>query len=106
MPIVDRFDICYMAHNTNYILQQELTRYAIGTKDKTTFTGEKLHEELLHEYEVDKIYDKKDMYILTSQIPYNEIPKRKKAITKHSSNEAQLLTKEQIKKLLIQSTII
>lgn len=45
MPIVDRFDVCYMSHNTNYILQQELTRYAIGSKGKTTFTGEKLHED-------------------------------------------------------------
>ena len=42
-PIVDRCRLTYMAHNTNYKLQQELTFYAIGNRDKTTFTNEKLH---------------------------------------------------------------
>ncbi len=42
-PIVDRCRLTYMAHNTNYILQQELTSYAIGGKDKTNFAGEKMH---------------------------------------------------------------
>lgn len=42
-PIVDRCRLVYMSHNTNYKLQQELTAYAIGNRDKTTYTGEKLH---------------------------------------------------------------
>ncbi|OQY02954.1 MAG: serine protein kinase [Bacteroidetes bacterium 4572_117] len=42
-PIVDRCRITYMAHNTNYLLQKDLTQYAIGSKEKTTFTAEKLH---------------------------------------------------------------
>ncbi len=42
-PIVDRCRVTYMAHNTNYKLQKELTAFAIGNRDKTTFTNEKLH---------------------------------------------------------------
>lgn len=42
-PIVDRCRLSYMAHNTNYRLQKELTGYSIGSWEKTTFSGEKLH---------------------------------------------------------------
>ncbi|OFX79201.1 MAG: serine protein kinase [Bacteroidetes bacterium GWE2_29_8] len=42
-PIVDRCRLAYMSHNTNYKLQFELTGYSIGSKEKTTFTNEKLH---------------------------------------------------------------
>lgn len=42
-PIVDRCRLCYMSHNTNYLLQQELTGVAIGSLEKTTFAGEQLH---------------------------------------------------------------
>jgi len=42
-PIIDRCRITYMSHNTNYRLQQELTQYALGSKEKTTLSGEKLH---------------------------------------------------------------
>ena len=42
-PIIDRCRLSYMAHNTNYRLQQELTSYAIGSLEKTTFSHEKLH---------------------------------------------------------------
>ncbi len=42
-PIIDRCRLTYMSHNTNYKLQQELTLYSIGGRDKTTFTNEKLH---------------------------------------------------------------
>lgn len=44
-PIVDRCRLCYMSHNTNYKLQQELTQYAIGSHEKTTFAGEKMHRD-------------------------------------------------------------
>jgi serine protein kinase len=42
-PIVDRCRLCYMSHNTNYLLQKELTAVSIGSQEKTTFSGEKLH---------------------------------------------------------------
>ena len=42
-PIVDRCRITYMAHNTNYLLQQKLTDYALGNKNKTNFLNEKMH---------------------------------------------------------------
>ncbi len=44
-PIIDRCRICYVSHNTNYKLQQELTSYAIGNQSKTTFEGENLHQD-------------------------------------------------------------
>jgi serine protein kinase len=42
-PIIDRCRLCYMSHNTNYRLQEDLTKFAIGNQEKTTFAGEKLH---------------------------------------------------------------
>lgn len=44
-PIKDRCDVCHVPHNTDYKLQQELTRYSIGTEKKTTLTGEGMHED-------------------------------------------------------------
>jgi len=44
-PIVDRCRICYVSHNTNYLLQKELTEYAIGSTAKTTLTKEMLHQD-------------------------------------------------------------
>lgn len=42
-PIVDRCRLVYMSHNTNYKLQEDLTAYAIGNRNKTTYSGESLH---------------------------------------------------------------
>ncbi|MBI9035834.1 MAG: hypothetical protein JEZ03_15335 [Bacteroidales bacterium] len=42
-PIVDRCRIAYMSHNTNYLLQRELTDYSVGSHEKTTFTSDELH---------------------------------------------------------------
>ncbi len=42
-PIVDRCRLVYMSHNTNYKLQNKLTAYSIGNRNKTTYSGEKLH---------------------------------------------------------------
>ncbi|HOW50456.1 MAG TPA: serine protein kinase PrkA [bacterium] len=42
-PIVDRCRLCYMSHNTNLKLQKELTAFAVGGTEKTTFIGDKLH---------------------------------------------------------------
>jgi len=44
-PIVDRCRICYVAHNTDYRLQDQLTSYAIGNEIKTTLTNEHLHKD-------------------------------------------------------------
>ena len=44
-PIVDRCRICYVAHNTDYRLQEQLTIYAIGNEAKTTLTKERLHQD-------------------------------------------------------------
>ncbi len=42
-PIVDRCRISYMAHNTNYRQQLKLTQFSIGSREKTTFSGDFLH---------------------------------------------------------------
>ncbi len=44
-PIVDRCRICYVAHNTDYKLQKQLTDYAIGSDVKSTLNREKLHQD-------------------------------------------------------------
>jgi len=44
-PIVDRCRISYISHNTNYLLQKQLTQYAIGSETKTTLTREDLHQD-------------------------------------------------------------
>ena len=44
-PIVDRCRISYVSHNTNYILQKNLTDYAIGNEAKTTLDNESLHQD-------------------------------------------------------------
>jgi serine protein kinase len=44
-PIVDRCRICYVAHNTDYKMQEYLTDYAIGSESKTTLTKERLHQD-------------------------------------------------------------
>ncbi len=44
-PIVDRCRLCYVSHNTNYKLQEELTTYAIGSEAKTTLEKEALHQD-------------------------------------------------------------
>ena len=42
-PIIDRCRITYMSHNTDYLLENELTQYSLGSKEKTTLTNEKMH---------------------------------------------------------------
>ncbi len=44
-PIVDRCRVCYVSHNTNYKLQEDLTSYAIGSDIKTTFNKAPLHKD-------------------------------------------------------------
>jgi serine protein kinase len=42
-PIVDRCRLSYMSHNTDYKLQRQLTDFAVGSQQKTTFTKDELH---------------------------------------------------------------
>lgn len=42
-PIVDRCRLTYMSHTTNFHLQKQLTSFALGNLEKTTFVGEKMH---------------------------------------------------------------
>ncbi|MBN1984102.1 MAG: hypothetical protein JW795_21410 [Chitinivibrionales bacterium] len=44
-PIIDRCRICYVAHNTNYKMQTELTQYTIGNEKRTTINSESLHQD-------------------------------------------------------------
>jgi serine protein kinase len=44
-PIVDRCRICYVSHNTDYKLQNNLTGYAIGSMKRTTLSMEDLHQD-------------------------------------------------------------
>jgi len=44
-PIIDRCRICYVSHNTNYLMQKELTAYAIGSETKTTLDHQVLHQD-------------------------------------------------------------
>jgi serine protein kinase len=44
-PIVDRCRVCYVAHNTDYKLQSDLTSYAIGSETRTTLTNQNLHQD-------------------------------------------------------------
>jgi len=44
-PLTNRCRICYVGHNTDYILQQELTKYSMGSQKKTTILGESMHED-------------------------------------------------------------
>ena len=44
-PIIDRCRICYVSHNTDYRLQDELTAYAVGGGAKTTLTREVMHKD-------------------------------------------------------------
>ncbi len=64
-PIVDRCRICYVSHNTNYKLQEELTAYAIGSEARTTLTHESLHQDPNLNYAV-------SVAIVLSRLPRSE----------------------------------
>jgi len=44
-PVKDRCRVCYVSHNTDYKLQFELTKYALGTKEKLTKMGRSMHQD-------------------------------------------------------------
>ena len=44
-PIIDRCRICYVAHNTDYKIQNQLTTYAIGTEPKRSLDSKLLHQD-------------------------------------------------------------
>jgi FlaA1/EpsC-like NDP-sugar epimerase len=69
--------------------------------------GEKLHEELLTEHEVTRTYDKDGILVMTPQLTAQKRrpSSKKERKLKHTSCDAQLLTKSEIKKLLEEATI-
>jgi serine protein kinase len=64
-PIIDRCRICYVSHNTNYLLQDKLTSYAIGTEKKTTIQGENLHEDPNLNYAI-------SVSVVLTRLPHSE----------------------------------
>ncbi len=64
-PIVDRCRISYISHNTNYLLQQELTQYAIGSDSKTTLSRDKLHQDPNLNYAL-------SVAVVLSRLPHSE----------------------------------
>ena len=64
-PIVDRCRISYISHNTNYLLQSQLTQYAIGSETKTTLTREDLHQDPNLNYAV-------SVAVILSRLPHSE----------------------------------
>jgi serine protein kinase len=68
-PILDRCKFCYVAHNTNYKLQMDLTNYALGDGTKTTFTGEELH------------LDPNLKYVLSTIVTLSRLPRAEDKLT-------------------------
>jgi serine protein kinase len=64
-PIVDRCRISYISHNTNYRLQDQLTRFAIGSETKTTLTREDLHQDPNLNYAA-------SVSVILSRLPHSE----------------------------------
>lgn len=64
-PIVDRCRISYISHNTNYLLQDQLTKYAIGSETKTTLTGDDLHQDPNLNYAA-------SVSVILSRLPHSE----------------------------------
>lgn len=62
-PIKDRCRICYVGHNTDYKLQQELTGYSVGHEKKTTVSGEEMHEDPNLNYAV-------SVAVVLTRLPY------------------------------------
>lgn len=68
-PILDRCKFCYVSHNTNYLLQEQLTYYALGDGIKTTFTGETLH------------LDPNLVYVLSTIVTLTRLPRFEDKLT-------------------------
>ncbi|MCU7497393.1 MAG: serine protein kinase PrkA [Ignavibacteria bacterium] len=68
-PIIDRCKFCYVAHNTDYKLQQQLTKYALGSSEKTTFSGEKLH------------MDPNLIYVMSTAVTLSRLPRAEDKLT-------------------------
>lgn len=66
-PIRDRCKTCFIPHNTDYKLQSELTRYVLGWEPKTTFMGEKMHEDPNLDYALSVLFT------LTRLPPHNKL---------------------------------
>ena len=64
-PIVDRCRLTYMSHNTNFIQQKELTSFSLGSLEKTTFVGDKLHIDPNLNYAI-------SVSVILSRMPQND----------------------------------
>lgn len=64
-PIVDRCRICYVSHNTNFKLQEELTQYALGSETRTTLNLEELHQDPNLNYAA-------SVAVVLSRLPHSE----------------------------------
>ncbi|MDP2676528.1 MAG: serine protein kinase PrkA [bacterium] len=64
-PIKDRCRLCYVAHNTDYKLQRELTDYAIGSEKKSTISGDQMHEDPNLNYAA-------SVSVVLSRLPHSE----------------------------------
>jgi serine protein kinase len=64
-PLRDRFRTCFVSHNTDYKLQQELTKYALGFGKRTNVRGEVLHEDPNLNYTA-------SVFITLTRLPHNE----------------------------------
>ena len=74
--------------------------------------GEKFHEVLINENEIRKTYESKDDYIIydndTQNYDYEKIPNIKKSTLtdRYSSNKVELLTKNELKQILINENLV
>jgi serine protein kinase len=64
-PLRDRFRACYVSHNTDYKLQQELTHYALGFEKRTNVRGEVLHEDPNLKYTA-------SVFMVLTRLPHND----------------------------------
>lgn len=68
--------------------------------------GEKLYEELLTEDETIITYEKNEALIMTSRLATQDNEHLEKILQRYTSNDARLLTKAEIKRLLMEAKLI
>ena len=88
----------------------ELLNAEDNTKIISVRTGEKFHESLISEEEIRNTYEDEDDYVLIERVDEELLRNQglRKTILneKYSSNKAELITKEQLKYILINENII
>ena len=90
----------------------EILKSKAKTQKISIRPGEKFHEVLINENEIRKTYESKDDYIIydnnTQNYSYEKIPNIKKStlIDRYSSDKVKLLTKNELKQVLINEKLI